>query len=83
MFSERILKGIRGGLRSQHALKELSVRHSGREAMSVVGCMPRRQHGGDPVPSVSEAVPGQPLLLDPGSRGTGMCCSWRMRQSQI
>ena len=40
MFSERILKGYEE-LRSQHALKELSVRHSGREAMSVVVC-----HGG-------------------------------------
>lgn len=40
MFSERILKGYEE-LRNRHALKELSMRHSGREAMSIVVC-----HGG-------------------------------------
>lgn len=40
MFSERIMKGYEE-LRNRHALKELSMRHSGKEAMSVVVC-----HGG-------------------------------------
>ncbi len=39
-FSERILSGYKE-LRKRHALKELSMRHSGKEAMSVVVC-----HGG-------------------------------------
>ena len=65
-------KGIRGA--AQSACIERTFRAPFRKGSHVCRGMPRRQHIGDPVPSVSEAVPGQPLLLDPGS-GARVCAA--------
>ena len=74
MFSERILKGYEE-LRSQHALKELSVRHSGRDATAAAyrrSCTICFRSSARATSTTGSRI-----------RGTGMCCSWRMRQSQI